>query len=141
LQHQSRFMASEHLSRARIGIAPARFGDQLAGGAELVMREMALGLRDRGWDVEVLTTCARDHHTWVNEYPAGVFVEQGLVVRRFPAVVSTPQIEKVAFEKALSVSTVPPLTEQQRWINDGVRMPELYHYLLDHSSEYDALMF
>ena len=25
----------------------------------------------RGWEVEVLTTCARDHYTWANHYPAG----------------------------------------------------------------------
>lgn len=134
-------MASKVISRGRIGIAPARFGDQLAGGAELVMREMAFGLQDRGWEVDILTTCARDHHTWVNEYPAGVSVEDGLLVRRFPAVVSTRRVEKAAFEQALSTGTIPSLTEQERWMNDGVRMPELYHYLLDHASEYQALLF
>jgi glycosyltransferase involved in cell wall biosynthesis len=105
------------------------------------MREMAFGLRDRGWEVDILTTCARDHHTWVNEYPAGVFVEDGVVVRRFPAVVSTRRIEKAAFEQTLSTGTTPPLPEQERWMNDGVRMPELYHYLLDHAAEYQALVF
>ncbi len=56
----------------RLAFVPPRFGAEVIGGAEAVVREMATGLAARGWDVEVLTTCARDHFTWANEYDGGV---------------------------------------------------------------------
>ena len=49
------------------------------------MREAAHGLARRGWDVEMLTTCARDHYTWQNEYEPGTTThDDGVVVHRFP---------------------------------------------------------
>ena len=48
------------------------------------MREAAHGLAARGWEVDVLTTCARDHYTWANEYPPGVTTVDGVAVHRFP---------------------------------------------------------
>ena len=52
----------------RLAFVPPRYGTEIVGGSEAVMREAAHGLADRGWDVEMLTTCARDHYTWRNEY-------------------------------------------------------------------------
>ena len=69
-------------SRGRLGFVPPRFGDDVIGGAEAVLRETAEGLAERGWDVDILTTCARDHFTWANEYPAGV--EEDGKLRRAP---------------------------------------------------------
>ena len=55
----------------RIGLVPARFGEGMVGGAEIVLHQMAKRLQDRGWDVEILTTTAMNHHTWESELPAG----------------------------------------------------------------------
>jgi glycosyltransferase involved in cell wall biosynthesis len=129
------------IARGRIGIAPARFGPGISGGAEIVLYEMARGLQDRGWDVEILTTCAHDGYSWANHFPPGVRIEDGLVVRRFPAVVSTPGVERAAIERAVMAGIRPTVAEQERWMNDGVRMPELYHYLLDHAADYRTLVF
>ncbi len=38
---------------------------------------------DRGYEVEVLTTCALDAITWRDELPEGTSVERGVTVRRF----------------------------------------------------------
>lgn len=127
--------------RGRIAIVPARFGEGISGGAEMVLHEMATGLQGRGWKVEILTTCARDGYSWHNEYPPGERIEDGLVVRRFPAVVSTSGAERAAIEQVILAGGRPSLPEQERWMNDGVRMPQLYHYLLDHATEYQALVF
>lgn len=102
---------------------------------------MARGLQARGWEVEIATTCARDHFTWENEYPAGVSEENGLLVRRFPAVVSTPRAERAELERAILSGRPLSLSEQQRWMNDDVRVPELFHFLLDHADDYDGLIF
>ena len=79
-----------------IAFVPSRYGADVVGGAETVMREQAHGLAERGWDVEVLTTCARDHYTWANEYPPGVEQAGAVTVRRFPAVVSTRRADRAA---------------------------------------------
>ena len=92
----------------RLGVVPPRFGPSVVGGAEIVLAEMARGLAARGWEVEVLTTCARDHFTWENVDPPGVTREGDLTVRRFPAVVSTPRTERMArtIEDFLDLSRV-----------------------------------
>jgi glycosyltransferase involved in cell wall biosynthesis len=68
--------------RPRVAFVVQRFGD-VVGGAErhcqLVAERMA-----RHWDIEVLTTCARDFLTWANEWPEGDSKSGGFTVRRFP---------------------------------------------------------
>lgn len=124
----------------RIGLVPARYGPGLVGGAEIVLAEMAEGLVARGWDVEILTTCALDHFSWDNELPAGFAEENGMPVRRFP-VVNEPNAERGGLEAAILAGQRIGITEQQRWMNGGMRVPELYQYLVQHADEYRALIF
>src|SRR5436853_6993215 len=79
-------------SRGRLAFITPRYGDEVVGGSEAVMREAAQGLAARGWEVEVLTTCARDHYTWRNEYPPGTTRVDGLTLRRFETV--PPAVEE-----------------------------------------------
>jgi hypothetical protein len=60
-----------------------RYGPEVNGGAELLCRQVAERLK-RSLPIEVLTTCALDHGTWRNEYPAGETTIHGIPVRRFP---------------------------------------------------------
>src|SRR5262245_21781456 len=71
----------------RLALVCNRFGEGVAGGAELVVGELGRGLRERGWAVDVVTSAARDLYTWKNELPEGESVEDGLRVLRFPTVV------------------------------------------------------
>lgn len=119
---------------------PPRFGTDIVGGAELVVREVTAHLHRRGWDVEVLTTCARDHFTWVNEYPAGLEDVDGIAVRRFPAAPPASPAERAALDGAILAGSPLTIDEQQRWINAGVRSPELFHFLLDHAADYRAIV-
>src|SRR3954464_6277446 len=100
----------------RIGLVPARFGEGMVGGAEIVLAEMAKRLQARGWDVEILTTTALDHFKWDNVLPAGESVEQGLHVRRFPAVFEDSP-ERGELEAAMANGSPLTLHQQQRWIN------------------------
>lgn len=129
------------MSKGRLGFVPPRYGAEVIGGAEAVLREAAHGLAARGWEVEVLTTCARDHFSWANEYPAGVEVDGDVTVRRFPTVISTPRQERATFEQAIHRGVTLSIAEQQRWMNDDLRVPDLYHHLLDNAAGYDALFF
>ncbi|MCW2623039.1 MAG: glycosyltransferase family 1 protein [Frankiales bacterium] len=126
--------------QGKIAFCPARYGPDIVGGAEIVMRELARRLHDRGWDVEVLTTTALDHFSWANELPAGTHEEDGLVIRRFP-VQGSDSPERAGLEAAIISGASLSLQEQQRWMNGGMRIPEMYHYLLDSAKDYRALVF
>ncbi|NMH97412.1 glycosyltransferase family 4 protein [Pseudonocardia acidicola] len=123
-----------------LAFCPARFGPEIAGGAEIVLRRMAHLLQVRGWDVEILTTCATDHHSWRNVLPAGASHEGGLRVRRFP-VVDDHIPERQDLERRILGGEPLTVAEQQRWMNAGMRVPELFHHILDVAEDYRALVF
>jgi glycosyltransferase involved in cell wall biosynthesis len=124
----------------RLALVPPRYGPDVIGGAELVLREVAHGMAERGWAVDVLTTCARDHYTWANHYPAGATVDGTVTVHRFPVVHDTSGKARAAVAQRLALGEEPTLREQEAWINDGLRVPELFHALLDRSDHYDAIV-
>ena len=125
----------------RLAFVPARYGPGVVGGAEAMLGEIAHGLAGRGWDVDVLTTCARDHFTWENEFSAGVERDGAVTVRRFPAVVSTARRERAASNAAIVVLQPIDVDAEMRWMNDDVRIPALFDHLLDHGESYRAVVF
>src|SRR3954451_11004223 len=124
----------------RIALVPPRYGPDVIGGAELVLREVAHGLRARGWEVEVLTTCARDHHTWANHYPAGSSVDEGVTIHRYPVVQDTDGVARSELSTVMDRGEHPTIGQQEAWMNDGLRVPELFHALLDRSETYRAIV-
>jgi glycosyltransferase involved in cell wall biosynthesis len=126
--------------RGRLAVVVPRYGADVVGGAESVVRELAGGLAERGHDVDVLTSCARDHTTWRNEYPAGTAVVDGVTVRRFPAVVSRTRDDRVLFNRAIASGSPLRLDEQDRWLNDDARVPELFDHLLERGRDYRAVI-
>ncbi|MBM3660210.1 MAG: glycosyltransferase family 4 protein [Actinobacteria bacterium] len=126
----------------RLGFVPVRFGDDLVGGAEMLVRELADGLAARGRDVEILTGCTRDHFLEPDHYPPGVTVRPGeATVRRFPSVASRSRADRVLGNRALAAGRPLDLAAQYRWCNDDVRVPALFDHLVDHAHEYRALVF
>lgn len=119
-------------------VAP-RFGTEAVGGAEAVVREMAIGLAGRGWEVEVLTTCALDHYTWENALAAGEHTEAGVLVRRFPTVRAMSRAADRA-ERLMAGGVEVPLDEQVAWLSGRFWVPELFHHLLRHGTGYQAVV-
>lgn len=124
----------------RIALIPPRYGPDVIGGAELVLREVAHGLAERNWTVEVLTTCARDHYTWANHYPAGTTTDGAVTVRRFPVVQDTNGTARTRVTQLLARGEQPTLAEQEAWMNDGLRVPELFHTLMDEAERFHAII-
>ena len=112
----------------------------MVGGAELVLREVAHGLTERGWQVDVLTTCARDHYTWANHYPAAVTDDHGVSVHRFKVVDDTSGAARADLVRTLALGETPTLAQQEAWMNDGLRVPDLFHRLLDTAEQYQAIV-
>ena len=67
----------------KVAYVVPRYGTEIRGGAETGARMFAEHLvADRGYEVEVLTTCALDALTWRDELPAGTEVVNGVAVHR-----------------------------------------------------------
>jgi glycosyltransferase involved in cell wall biosynthesis len=127
-------------SKGRLAFVTPRYGDAVVGGSESVLREAAQGLVERGWEVEILTTCAIDHHTWANAHPPGSFVEAGVRVRRFPTVHDGDKLMRDTIEGRIQLGLPDTPDEQRVWLNGTFRVPELFHHLLVHGASYDAIV-
>ena len=126
--------------RGTLAFIPPRYGPEVVGGAEAVIAETAHALAARGWDVEILTTCAVDHFTWANATPAGVTTDGDVTVRRFPTEVASSTPDRDRIGEQILLGEPVSIEEQQLWMNDGLRVPELWHHLLDHGHTYRAVI-
>jgi glycosyltransferase involved in cell wall biosynthesis len=122
----------------RIAVVSATAGDTV-GGHETVLREMAEGLAQRGFDVDLLTSAADSIYTWENVAPLGVTIEGPLTVHRFEAVGLTQPDRDRLGARILGGDRLE-IADQYRWVNSGMRMPGLYSYLTDHADEYRAII-
>jgi glycosyltransferase involved in cell wall biosynthesis len=130
--------------RGTIAFVPPRFGADVVGGSEAVSREAATGLARRGWDVEVLTTRARDHYTWADAYPPGVSEVDGVRVHRFELVREEGrypgQVDRGDLERRIAEGIPLDEGQEQAWVNGLFRVPDLYHHLVAHASGYRAIV-
>ena len=129
------------MGKGRVAFVSPRYGDDVVGGAETVLRQAAERLAQRGWEVEILTTCARDHYTWANAYPAGTSRAGDLTIRRFPVVASTDPTGWDALERRIRVGGTLTAEEQLAWINGRFRVPGLFHHLVGHAHTFRAVVF
>lgn len=71
----------------RLGLLTPRYGEEVVGGTEHWLRTLCEHLvADRGWSVEVFTTCAVSAATWADEYPPGTTSIAGVTVHRHRSV-------------------------------------------------------
>ncbi len=139
--------ADQPVRPGSIGVVSPRYGPGVIGGAEAVLAEAALGLADRGLPVEILTTCARDHFSWANEFPAGAEladgspVEHPVVVRRFPVELDTAGADRDRIGDRILGGHHVTIQDQQRWMNDSLRSSGLWDHVFDHGHRYRALVF
>lgn len=126
--------------RRRIGFVVPRYGAEIVGGAETLARGFAERLPRERFEVEVLTTCARDHHTWENVHPPGARVENGVTVRRFE--VSPRDVGRfIEVQSRLSEGLPLELDEELVWAASSVNSQPLYDHLAAEGARFDALLF
>ena len=117
-----------------------RYGADIAGGSEGHCRGIAERLAPRH-HVTVLTTCARDHVTWRNEYPAGPSQLGPVRVLRFP-VARTRSMHRFAAISETVFGGNASAQDQEEWFRaNGPETPELVEYLRGHGGEYDLFLF
>ncbi len=133
-------MARKNRSLATIAFVTPRYGAGVVGGSEAVMAEAARGLAARGYNVEVLTTCARSHFSWANEFDPGTFIDRGVTVRRFKTVTGAGLRSRFGLDQRVQRGERLDSGEEVAWANDRFRVPELYLHLFAHGRSYDAIV-
>jgi glycosyltransferase involved in cell wall biosynthesis len=86
----------------------------------------------------MLTTCARDHYTWENEYPAGVTTDGAVTVRRFAVEPGSGARSRAVLEERIAARDPLTAEEQLRWLDTLFRVPDLFHHLVVDADRYDA---
>jgi glycosyltransferase involved in cell wall biosynthesis len=125
----------------RLAIVVPRYGPGVVGGAETLCRDYAVRLRAAGHDVEVLTTCARDHFTWRNELPAGATLVEGVPVRRFPVTVAKDHGAVAMLHARLDAGFRLDPAGEHRWVeNTGYSAP-LLDAIAEVAPRVDAVLF
>ena len=124
----------------RLAFVVQRYGPDVNGGAEVECRQLAERM-SRHMQVEVLTTCAEDYHTWRNIYPAGRDVINGVPVRRFLVDRERTMDEFSLFTAELR--TRPrSFADEMRWMElQGPMCSGLLRYLEMNESRYDLFFF
>lgn len=117
-----------------------RFGPQIGGGAESLVRQLAIKLAQRGDFVHVFTTCALDNRTWKNELPTGIEQDHKVVVHRFEVDQSDHDIW-VPLQIGISHGMRLKIDAQLDWMEHSVNSKKLYTHIAQVADEYRAIFF
>jgi glycosyltransferase involved in cell wall biosynthesis len=118
-----------------------RFGPDIAGGSEAHCRSIAEHLAAARHDVTIVTTCARDHVTWRNEYPAGLSHDGRLSVLRFP-VARQRSLHRFKEISELAFSGRATVAEEEQWfVENGPEVPALIEHLRRQAPAFDRVLF
>jgi glycosyltransferase involved in cell wall biosynthesis len=125
----------------KISYVVPRYGTEIRGGAETGARMLAEHLvADRGWDVEVLTTCAVDAITWFDEFPPGTSDINGVTVRRMESEAGRDDSFHPLWGSLRAAPERAGSEDMQRLIDlQGPRSPALLHAV--ESSDADVIVF
>lgn len=123
----------------RVAIVVPRYGIDVLGGAESQARGFAEAAVERGWEVEVWTTCARSHYTWENVYPEGSAEINGVRIRRFP-VIWHSQEEWARLEHKLALQGFLSSAETYAWLDSAPHSPSLYSYIARNAVNFDVIV-
>jgi len=102
----------------RVAFVVPRYGPDIIGGAETAARKLAEGLVAlKGWDVEVLTSCAEDFVTWADVYPEGDHHINGVLVRRFTSAAGRDPSFHPLSAALLADPASASLPDAERWLD------------------------
>ncbi len=116
-----------------------RFGPQVVGGAEVMMRGYALDGLGEGDTVDVATTCARSHVDWVDDFPAGVEMDGPVTVNRFPTGPRDPTRRHELLTKRAAGWHLTSTEESDLMFCD-VWAPDLQRFVREEGAGYDLIL-
>jgi glycosyltransferase involved in cell wall biosynthesis len=102
----------------RVDFVVPRYGPEIIGGAETAARRLAEGLvAEKGWKVEVLTSCAADFVTWADVYPEGDHFITGVVVHRFRSAAGRDPSFHPLSAALLADPGAASMADAERWLD------------------------
>jgi glycosyltransferase involved in cell wall biosynthesis len=123
----------------KLAIVVQRYGADISGGAELHARYVAERLSSRS-DVRVLTTCARDHVTWRNEFSPGLDEVHGIPVERF-RVSRERSLPDLGVRSRRVFLRLHSIQEELEWLeSEGPLSPGLVSRLQHSQGEFDFVV-
>lgn len=125
----------------KLAIVVPRYGPGIVGGAETLCRDYALRLHAAGHEVQVLTTCARDHFTWRNELPPGNTVIEGIPVRRFPVTIAKDHGAVTMLHARLDAGFPLDPAGERRWVENTGYSEPLLDGIAAVAPQVDAVLF
>lgn len=126
------------MKNGRIAFVVQRYGMEVNGGAEYHCRVLAEHLSEI-YDVDILTSCARDYMPWDNYYAAGLSALNGVNIHRFP-------VEKIKDEERVRELSAKlnrgEKAAEMEWIEEvGPYCPKLIEHIKENKNIYSVLLF
>lgn len=129
------------MEKKRLALVNQRYGTEVNGGSEYYTRMLAQRLAPF-YDIEVITTCAKDYDTWENFYEPGECTVDGIKVRRFPVKKTRKQMGFLWLNRIRHY--MPPVGRmiEQQWVAaQGPYSPACVEYLKNCTGKYDCFIF
>ncbi len=124
----------------KVAFVVQRYGEDIIGGAEYLTRLIAEHMI-KFHEIEVLSTCAKDYHTWKNEYKKGTETINGIPVRRFENSKKRDLNKHIKIQEKAFFAT-HNRKDEILWIDEqGPYCPELVEYISKNKENYDAFVF
>jgi glycosyltransferase involved in cell wall biosynthesis len=125
----------------KLAFVVPRYGLDVRGGAEVGARMLAEHLvADRGYEVEVLTTCAVDAITWRDELPEATTEVRGVTVHRIASAVGRDPDFHPLWARLREDPRRATQDEMERWLDlQGPKSPALLDAIA--ASDADVLAF
>lgn len=121
-------------------VAPRFLEGPTIGGAETLLKQLAIHLAQAGHKVSFLTTCATDHVTWENDVPAGIKDVDGLDVHFFPVDGNRDLETFHSIQQAICNGREVSKEEELIWLKNNVNSTPLYQHLKDDGDKYDYIL-
>lgn len=115
-----------------------RYGADVVGGAETLVRSLATRAVPGDWTSEVASTCAVDHETWANVHPPGTAVENGVPVHRFEVGKRDPARYERLHPRILDGTA--RYADEIEWLANSVWAPGLDAFLEREGTSYDLIV-
>ncbi|WP_424357767.1 glycosyltransferase family 4 protein [Methanocella sp. MCL-LM] len=127
------------MGRKKVAIVVQRYGSEVLGGSESLARSLAHLLSDV-YDIDVLTTCAKDYVTWKNEFQAGESMDGPVRVLRFA--VDRQRSKWFNLYNALMLKVPHTRWMEELWMSmQGPYSTGMFHFIKSNTDKYHLFVF
>lgn len=121
-------------------ITPRFLPEGVVGGAETLIRDLAVTSMQAGHEVHLLTTCASNHFTWANDREPGEQVVEGLKVHSFRVNEDRNLELFLRIQDVIDKNRPVTRSDQQHWADNNVCSRDLLAWLKQMGDSFDAIL-